>query len=153
MRCPFCYEKLNKYSNVCSVCGFNTEQLKSASNTLVPEMRKKDPESVIMVTEIPDDVNTKKLFWLCLLFGMIGVHSIYVKRFVRGIYSLISTIILWIGTAIIYGWIFIPPLYSQPDFTALIGVIGASAVIMWVFDFVGIIFGKFKIPVVLKDKI
>ncbi|MBQ7308503.1 MAG: hypothetical protein IJW82_08290 [Clostridia bacterium] len=153
MRCPFCYEKIKQYSNVCSVCGFNTEELKSASNTLVPEMRKKDPESVIMVTDIPDDVNHKKLFLLCLFFGMIGIHSIYVKRYFRGFYSLAATIILWFGTAIIYGWIYIPALYSEPSFTGIIGIIGATAFVGWIFDFVNIIFGKFKIPVVLKDKI
>lgn len=154
MRCPFCYEKINEYSNVCSVCGFRKTELDSASNKLVDQMRKKDPDSIINVTTIPSDVNSKKLFWLCLLGGLLGLHSFYVKRYFKGIFSAVCTTILLVCTPIIYGDIMIfKSLISNPTFTGYVGVFGALAVFFWVSDFIKIVFRRFKIPVVLKDRL
>lgn len=153
MRCPFCYEKIPKYSNVCNVCGFNTEELKSASNKLVDEMKKKDPECIIKVTTIPDDMNAKKLLLLAIFGGMLGLHAFYSKRYGRGFFCLIATTILFIGTPIIFGYVNIPFLISNVEFTTIVGIFGALSLFVWVTDTIAIIFGKYKIPVVLKDKI
>ena len=153
MRCPFCYEKMPKDANVCKVCGFQKSELDSASNKLVPEMRIKDPECIIKVTTIPSDMNPKLLFWLCLLGGMLGLHCFYSKRTFRGIVCVIGTIILTLGTPIAFGIVLIPVLTLDTSFSAFVGVSGAISFLIWVIDFVSIIFGKYKIPVVLKDKI
>lgn len=154
MRCPYCYEKIPSHLNVCNVCGFRKSELDSASNSLVPQMRKKDPESVIKTTNIPSDLSRKKLFWLVLLGGMLGLHAFYCKRYGRGWFCLIGTIILLIGTPIIYGTIYIPALsFTNVTFSTTVGIFGALSFFIWIYDFVKIIFGRFSIPVVLKDKI
>ena len=155
MRCPFCYEKVNNVTNVCPVCGFKKSDLDSASNKLVDTYRKKDPEIVISVTEVPSDVSRRKLFFLCLFGGMIGLHSIYVKRYFRGICSVVLTLILLIGTPFVYGDMSsIESIINyNPYLTSIVAISGAVAVIMWFSDFVGIIFKRYKIPVVLKEKI
>ena len=152
MRCPYCYEKIPKYQIVCPVCGFSKDNLKTAKNKIVPQMRKKDPESIIMITDVPDDLGKRKLLLLALFGGMIGLHAYYCKRTGRGIYQSIATVILLIGTYINFGDIYIKGLTSEPSFAAVIGVIGAIAFYIWVNDLIRIILGKFKIPVVLEDR-
>ena len=155
MRCPFCYEKMNKYTNVCPVCGFKKDDLKTASNSLVPKYRKKDPESVIYITELPSDLSGKKLFFLCLFGGMIGLHSFYTKRYVRALVSVFFTLVLLVGTPFVYGDMtnIESIVIYDPVLTSIVGIAGAIAFFMWFSDFVGIIFKRFKIPAVLKDRI
>lgn len=150
MKCPYCYEKMDKYSKVCNVCGFKVSQLDSASNALVKKMRKKDPESIIYVTKVPSDLNQRKLFWLALFGGMIGLPSFYVKKRARGIISVIGTSILLLGTPFVQIFEIVT---GNTFFTSLVGISGAISFYIWIVDFVKIVIGRYKIPVVLKDRV
>ena len=152
MRCPYCYENIPKYQTVCPVCGFSKDNIKTAKNKIVPKMLKKDPESVIMITEVPDDLNRRKLLLLAVFGGMIGLHAFYCHRKKRGIYQIVATIILLVGTYINFGDIYVPGLTSEPSFAAVVGVFGAIAFYIWLSDTIKIIFGRFKVPVVLEDR-
>ena len=84
---------------------------------------------------------------------MLGLHAYYVKRYFRGAVCTLGTVILLVGTPFVYGNLLYLPLLHNETFSTLVGLFGAVSFYIWLSDFIKIIFGGFKIPVVLKDKI
>ncbi len=152
MRCPICNSKMVEGA-ICKYCGVTSDQVKNASNKKVAEYRKKDMSDLIyFTTNIPSDVNRIALLMYTIFFGVIGVNHYYVKRYIRGTFSLLSTILsvtfLILRLAVpTVGSVTIFRLMYEIAFTAM-----AINVILWIFDFVNLIFHKFKVPVVLADK-
>ena len=98
---------------------------------------------------IPKDVSRIKLLLYTIFFGFLGINHFYVKRKIRWAYSMISTIgsILILIIAIAVG--------TNTFFNVLYYILFAMMsinLILWVSDIFNVLFGLFKIPVVLSSK-
>lgn len=152
MRCPICGAKMVQ-GQLCKYCGIDDSQVKNASNKKVSEYRKNDMSDLIhFTTNVPSDVSRLKLILYTIFLGLIGINHFYVKRNVRGIYSVLST---FVGITFIILKTFVQTLGSVLVFELIyelaVCAMGVN-VIMWVFDILNVIFKNFKIPVVLADK-
>lgn len=152
MRCPICGAKMVQ-GELCKYCGVTSNQVKMASNKKVSEYRKNDMSDLIyFTTNIPSDVNRLKLLLFTIFLGVLGVNHFYVKRNIRGIYSVVSDffgifmLILKIAIGTIASSLFFQLIY-EIFFTML-----AINVLLWIFDIMNVIFKNFKVPVVLADK-
>lgn len=153
MRCPLCFDKIPHYSNICVSCGFNKEELNNTSNAMIFEMRDKDPEIIIESTVMPKDLKKKRLLLLCIFTGWFGGHLFYCRKYVKGtIYAIIMSILL-IACPFIYGTLPIPFGIDPVDLTTWVSVPGAIVFISWLIELIQIIFNRFKIPVVLLDRV
>lgn len=152
MRCPICDAKLES-GIVCKYCNVTKEQVENASNKKVKEYRKTDREDLVYFTNvIPKDVSRVKLILYTIFLGIFGVHLFYVKRYKRGLYSVISfsvALFLQIISMFVVGFrsvVFLELLYEIS--------IGAFAfsLLFWISDIIGVFIKKFKVPVVLGEK-
>lgn len=152
MRCPICGSKMVQ-GQLCKFCGIDDNQVKNASNKKVVEYRKNDmADLVYFTTNVPHDVSRLKLLLFTIFFGLLGVNHFYVHRYVRGIYSALSTFVnitfLVLRTAVrTLASVLVFELIYELSLLAM-----AINVIMWVCDILNVIFKNFKIPVVLADK-
>lgn len=90
-RCPRCGAKTYFASKQCSVCDLKFDRLKNLSNKEAKKaIKEKQTEKVLYLSERPADVSKRKFMLLYLLLGWFGGHNIYVGKYKRGFYSLIS---------------------------------------------------------------
>ncbi len=145
MWCPRCYATIKKGKNVCDGCGFKLDDLKTASNKNVkPAIKNGFRDDVFLSQTWPEDINKKKLTLYAIFLGMFGAHCLYVGRMLRGLYMLVSMIMLFIVAAIATMGISIYPI----DF--FIAMFAGPTIVFYVFDIVNILLEKFKVPVILK---
>jgi len=161
VRCPYCGNRIPKLQTTCTRCGLNKIQIAYASNRRAKEMmRAGDRGKIVMMRRRPSDVKLSELAWR-LSLGMFGVHSFYVGRRIRGWITLgcmlvfiLSVFIFPLGDisnelsgmhpwrrSVMIGW-------SMPfpfDF------FGIAAIILWISDIFGILFGWYKYPVRLGE--
>lgn len=153
MKCPICGSKLVG-KQLCRYCNITDDQIKNASNKLVREYRKTGNTDMIHYTNvIPNDLERWKIIVYTILLGILGINHYYVNRPVRATFSLISTFgsvtIFIVGmfwdfsgaVKIIYNILFEVLFYMM-----------AINVILWVSNIISVIFGSFKVPVVLGNK-
>lgn len=97
-RCPRCGYKTYMESAVCPDCGLVYERIQNLSNQRAKEeIKAKRKHNVIYVKTMPSDVNKKK-FWLLFIFlGFMGAHNIYVGKYGRGYYTMITGILAILG--------------------------------------------------------
>jgi len=152
MRCPICGSKMVQ-GQLCQYCKITDDQVTNASNKKVTEYRKKDMSDLIYFTDmVPKDVNRLKLILFTIFFGIFGVNHYYVKRILRGTFSLISFIL---SLVFIILTLAIPTLNSVVIFRLMYEIVFYSMtfnVVMWIFDIINVLIKKFKIPVVLAEK-
>lgn len=152
MRCPICDARLES-GIVCKYCNVTKEQIENASNKKVKEYRKEDKSDLIYFTNvIPKDVSKIKLLLYAIFLGIFGVHLFYVKRYKRGLYSVISlgvAIFLQVLKLTVTGFsgVFI----LQLMYEIAIGAFSFS-LLFWISDIISIIFKGFKVPIVLGEK-
>ena len=87
-----------------------------------------------------------------IFLGFIGVNHYYVKRNIRGTFSLISTVIAII---LLILKLSIPTLNSVLVFRIFYEITFtcfAINILLWICDILNVIFRRFKVPVVLADK-
>ena len=93
MRCPNCYGKIDKISNVCTKCGFKTKELNNASNKQAKEMKRQgDGDLCIETYVLPADVSKKKLLLFSIFLGLFGAHYFYVGKMLRGFINLVFSV-------------------------------------------------------------
>lgn len=152
MRCPVCGAKMVQ-NELCKYCGVTSDQIRNASNKKVVEYRKKDMADLIcFTTNVPDDVNKIRLLLYTIFLGLIGVNHFYVKRNVRGWFSVISVFVSIVFVALALA---VSTVNSVLVFRLLYEISIASLainIILWIFDIFNVIFKKFKVPVVLAEK-
>jgi hypothetical protein len=117
-------------------------------------MKDKTGEKIFLIRRIPNDVTFTKTVILALFLGFAGAHCFYVGRKIRGWIIAVSTIIGCIGVFAPQSWrnvfsgdlILDIPLVFPTDIFVLVFII------MWAYDFIGIVFNFFKYPVRLGEK-
>ena len=93
MRCPNCYGKVDKNTNICTKCGFQIKSLENASNKKAKElMRSGDGDLVIESKILPSDVSKKNLLLYCGFLGLFGAHYFYVGKMYRGMFNLVCSV-------------------------------------------------------------
>lgn len=90
-KCPRCGTKLHKTAKICSACDLHFDRINNLSNKSAKmAIKKKEKEKVLYVRERPQDVDAKK-FWLLYIFlGWLGAYNIYIGKYKKGFYSLIT---------------------------------------------------------------
>ena len=154
MRCPICGAKMvNK--QLCQYCNITDEQVFNASNRKVKFERRLGNHDLIHYTNVlPKDINKLKLWLYTIFLGLVGVHSFYVLRPIKGKFS------AW-STGLSFG-ILIIRLFVKFHSDFMNNVIWylyyffflmmAINVVMWISDIIGLLFRLFKVPVVLGEK-
>ena len=154
MKCPVCGAKMVD-GVICKYCNVTSEQVTNASNKeakrAFKENRKQD---VCYTTEMPSDVNKKKLTLFTIFLGWYGVGNFYVGKTLKGIYCAIS-----FGLAILFSAL--RAFISNSWGTAMIYIVGYGwqisgylfmvNLLMWFADIMGLIFKTYKVPVVLAE--
>ena len=126
MRCPRCYGKVDKATNICTKCAFKIEKIKNSSNKKAKEMmRSGNSDLVIQTTILSGDLSKKKLALWCFFLGFFGAHFFYIGKMFRGLTNLIFSlfgftflflrsfnvfatgILLYIEFFIMFGFIFV----------------------------------------------
>lgn len=152
MRCPICGAKMVQ-GQLCKYCGVTDEQVNNASNKKVSQYRKNDMSDLVyFTTDVPSDVNKIALLMYTIFLGFIGVNHYYVKRNIRGTFSLISTVIAII---LLILKLSIPTLNSVLVFRIFYEITFtcfAINILLWICDILNVIFRRFKVPVVLAEK-
>ncbi len=151
MRCPNCYGKVDRSTNCCTKCGFNVKSLENASNKKAKELiRSGDGDLVLYSNVLPSDLNKKSLLLYCGLLGLFGAHYFYVGRMFRGMLNLVTSVFsLPFATLFALG-IELPKVFQYFDY--FFGSIFVIILVLTIFDFVNIIFEKFKVPVYVDKK-
>ncbi len=150
MRCPSCYGRVEKQSGICTKCGFNTKKLKDGSNKKAKELiLRGDGDLVLESNVVPNDVSKKNLLLLCGFLGLFGAHYFYVGKVFRGWINFVVSIFANICFVLNFLGIKSGALNYVEFFITLIFCL---VLIRTIFDFVNIIFNKFKIPVYIEEK-
>lgn len=154
MKCPVCGAKMID-GKICRYCGVTNEQVYNASNLEAKKAFKEGRKSdVCYTTDIPKDVNKRKLILLTAFLGLFGVGNFYVGRYVKGTFcaasyglSLIFTMLKMFAES--YNWSALPVLQVFMS----IGVYCMIAnMLFWIHDMLGFIFKNYKVPVVLAKE-
>ncbi len=150
-RCPRCEAKMVMEEPKCPACGLIFSRLSKATNKAgKAALKKGEKNKVIYVHSLPEDVNKWKLFFMTLCLGFFGGNSFYVGRYKRGVVFITSFILLFIASAI-----FTTKLIDNDILYNIAGVIiipGAFTFLLWVMDIVGVLTGKFKVPVSINEE-
>lgn len=149
MRCPICGSSMKH--GFCEYCKITSEQVENASNKAVSKARKEGRKHEIYYSStMPKDVNAMLLKLFTIFFGWCGVGSFYVKRNIRGIFS-----VSIIAIALLF--------YVIGEFAGNLGVVFqafyeiafyacAVNMVMWVWDIFELFIKAYKVPVVLGEK-
>ncbi len=146
MKCPVCGAKMID-DKICRYCNVTSDEVLNASNIEAKRaFKEKRKDDVCYTTDIPSDVNKKKLVLFTVFLGLYGVHNFYIGRLYKGLYNAIS-----VGGLILSG--FLEYFLGLNAFTFYFGRfflwLTVVNLFMWFSDIVNLIFNKFKVPVVL----
>ncbi|MGN1227365.1 MAG: hypothetical protein ACI4TX_01850, partial [Christensenellales bacterium] len=90
-RCPRCGSKTALASKTCAVCNLKFDRIENLSNKEAKKaIKNKEKEKVLYITQCPKDVNKKKFYLLYFLLGWFGIYNLYIGKFKKGYYSLIT---------------------------------------------------------------
>lgn len=151
-KCPRCGEKTYFTSKVCDNCKLVFARLEYASNKKAKEAIKagRKKQEVIMTKTLPRDLSRWKLFLISALGGMIGVHNIYIGRYIKGFFSMFFVLLTAILIALLPGEI-LSYVYEMYLFIPA-GIVFA----LWFYDMFMIGIKNYKVPIALdmpSDKI
>lgn len=154
MNCPICGARLYQ-KEICKYCKITKDVILEASNKKVKQYRKDDRIDEIHTSSVlPKDVNKPLLIFYTILLGFFGVHSFYVYRNGRGIFSIVSFVVSVIFSilkstlTITVPWMAIT-FELLFEFSFLLVVIN---ILLWATDAIAVIIGTYKVPVVLPIK-
>jgi len=108
-------------------------------------MKSGERGKIVMVRRRPSDVKMWRIA-LCLVFGLFGAHNFFTGRKIRGCISLVSMFIFIVSGLVIYQIDALEEYWVQ-----LVSLISTPALVIWVMDAFGIVFGWYKYPVRLGD--
>lgn len=143
-KCPRCHEKNYIANKKCENCGLVFSRLEFTSSKKAKEaIIKREKEKIIKVTDFPKDLSRTKALIYCGLFGIIGIHNIYVKRYFKGFFSLFFVLLTAILIAILDSAV-VAKIYETFLF-----IPGGLVFFFWFYDFVMLACKKYKVPVAL----
>ena len=151
MQCPICGARLYQ-KEICKYCKITKETIVNASNKKVVEYRKTGRgDQVHMSGVLPKDVNRALLIFYTILLGLFGVNSFYVHRNARGTFCVVAMVssiifaILKASLTITVGWMaFVFQCFFELAFYLVV-----VNILFWATDILSVIFGTYKVPVVL----
>lgn len=150
MRCPKCFGKVDKLSNICTKCGFKTSILKEASNKKAIEMKRQgDGDLCIDTFILPEDVSKKKLLLFSIFLGLFGAHYFYVGKMLRGFLNLVFSV-FYTATSILRSFGIMGGVLEYVEFFIAFGFI--IVLMNTINDIINIIINKFKVPVYIEEK-
>lgn len=164
MRCPKCGARIPHESPICFKCGTKLKQIREASFLAVREAKRTyQPEKIVYSTVFPKDLSYKKTLLMGLFLGLFGGHYFYTQRYPMGFFYLICSLFFCICSIIpgaVCGFdvdftVAIPQVYNTPTLDAVFitsCICGILIVSLWIRDIIMLIFKRFKVPVVLKEK-
>ena len=150
MRCPYCQTKMPKGTSKCKNCALTKEQIYYAKLT-TPYGK----HNILMSKIRPADVSYSKMV-TGSVFGFLGVHAFFAKRYVRGAIMLFLTLAFLLSVIIfpiVHGEVAAHPLREMFENRGMLfpgDLIGIFALGLWVWDFFAVTFSQFKYPVVPK---
>lgn len=147
--CDRCGAKLLFHQKKCDECGLVFSRLEKATNAEAKKQFFRKDKSIIMVKNLPTDVNKWILLTYCLLAGVFGAHNFYVGRYYRASYMLVFGLL-----SLVYVSFSFPPDWYYNFMTSAPIIISVAILsILWLSDFVLIVFDRFKVPVAIgSDK-
>jgi hypothetical protein len=154
VRCPYCGTKIPKFTAGCENCGITKVQI---AESIVNRKDRKKYRKRLWSRILPADIP----FWkvaLAAMFGFTGAHCFLTKRWIRGTYILTAMILMFVGFAI---WpikvddeleaVVTTGMRYQMDSVGLFAmpqdVAGVAAVVMWIWDWIAVVFGWYKYPI------
>lgn len=143
-KCPRCNEKTFINAKKCDNCGLIFSRLEYLSSKEAKKaILKGEKEKIIKTTEFPRDLQRWKAILLCALGGSLGLHNIYVGRYIKGFFSMIFTILTAILIVVLNGNVF-ASLYES-----VFVIPGALVFIFWFYDLFLLLIKKYKVPAAL----
>ncbi len=143
MKCPRCYEKIDKKFNMCLNCRLKTEELENKSNSKVDLYRKTGKNrEVLKTTNLPVEIKKKHMLLWSGLLGAFGIHNMIAKNYLKGLFQMITTL-FFIIVASIGGAVYNSLYVTAPVLAAISLVIGCI-------DFIFILSNKYKYPITLS---
>lgn len=143
-KCPRCNEKTFINTKKCDNCGLVFSKLEYLSNKEAKRaMLKNEKEKIIRTTDFPRDLQRWKAVLLCAFGGALGLHNIYVGRYIKGFFSLIFTVLTAILILVLEGNV-LANLYEIYLF-----IPGAIVFIFWFYDLFLLLLKKYKVPAAL----
>lgn len=144
-KCPRCGKIALQSQRVCDECGLVFARLDEATNTEAKKQFFSKDKSVVMTSKLPSDVQKWRLLLFCGFLGIFGAHNLYVGRYYRGLYMLICGLfsVVYVSVLTYYSW-GVELMQSTP----ILIFVGIS-VLMFVTDFIQVIFNRYKVPVAL----
>lgn len=158
-KCPRCKEKLDLFAPICPNCNLKFNKLDLATNKAAKiAIKEKRKHHVIYVNKRPSDVKKGK-FIISLIFGWLGMHNIYLGKYVKGwlAFSLFwSYITIFMTCAIMVdNKIITMQAFNIVNYFILSTMAFAFAglLILWFDDILSVIMGKFKFPVSIPKEV
>lgn len=144
-RCPRCNEKTYINKKVCDNCNLVFSRLEFASNKKAKEeIRKGNAKTnVIMTKTFPRDVNRWVLFIICAFGGALGIHNIYIGRYIKGFFSLFMTLLTAVLISVLDG-ASLANLFSNYLF-----IPAGIVFIFWFYDLLLIGINQYKVPIAI----
>ena len=145
-RCPRCGAKVIS-KKFCTNCELVFDRLKYASNKEAKKnIKARNRDYVIYTDKFPSDLSKKKTVLLCVFLGFFGAHNIYVGKYIRGIINFFAMLLAILATAL-------PVSAFNAAYNIFLSIcmpFVSVASVLWFFDLIGLVFGKFKVPISLK---
>lgn len=152
MRCPKCYGKIDKESNICTKCFLNINKIKeNSSNKKAKELKRSgDGDLVVNSKILPKDLNKKTLALWCGFLGIFGGHYFYIGKMLRGILNLVISLFTLVMFSLEQAGILATGILL--DFYNIFGCGFALVLLFTVSDFINILLNRFKVPVYIEEK-
>lgn len=143
-KCPRCSEKTFINAKKCDNCGLVFSRLEYLSNKEAKRaMLKGERNRIIYTSEFPRDLQRWIAVLLCGILGLLGIHNLYVGRYIKGIFSLVFTVLTAILILVLNGNV-LANLYET-----ILFIPGAMVFIFWFYDLFLLLMKKYKVPVAL----
>lgn len=145
IKCPRCNAKTYVNMKKCDNCGLIFERLKFASNQEAKRaIINKEKEKVIYTSQFPQDLQRWKVGLLCAFFGFLGLHNIYVGRYLKGAFSFIFSLLNMVFLLLF------DPTFQTYIYETWLLIPSALVFYFWFADLFLIGIKKYKVPVALK---
>lgn len=145
MRCPYCQTRIERGTTKCANCGITKEQIYHASLKQVRGGRQPVLRSRVRPAHIP--------YWkmaVAGMFGFTGAHCFVAKRYWRGA-LILTCLVAWVVMMLIFPEDnAIRRRFEEQTYLFPGDLLMFVWVVLWIVDWIAILFNRFKYPVVLK---
>lgn len=144
-KCPRCNAKTYANMSKCENCKLIFARLKHASNQEAKKaIINREKEKVIYTSQFPDDLKRWVVGLLCSFFGFLGIHNIYVGKYLKGAFSFIFSLLTMILLLVL------EPTFQSFLYSTWLLIPSALVFYFWFYDLFLIAINKYKVPVAIK---